>query len=152
MPFGRFASAALVAALLALPAHAGDCRPVHGFYSSMPAPEGCASPVGFCTAGDLIGGLQGTYAFVMSTLTPAEPPGVVFYTGTSVVHLRSGDVYATDAGAIDLGGTTGRQSALLTITGGTGAEAGATGYLQLLGELGVTGAVQGEYWGLVCTP
>jgi hypothetical protein len=132
---------------------------VYGFYRSHPvAPPECTSPVGFCTAGELIGGIQGTYAFTMTSVAPSQEPttpGVIFYSGHSVVSPKGGAgdaVLATDNGAIDLGAT-GRQAALLTITGGTGAYGGATGYLLLRGTLDpLTSEVSGDYVGEICSP
>lgn len=156
-----FPSLVLAFAALATPfvARAGEgCKPVHGFYtSSIQTP--CAGAL--CTAGELIGGIQGTYAFVATGLLP--PPalttdgapalaGALFYVGESVVVLKqSGDhVFASDAGVIDVGGT-GKQAALLVVTGGTGARSGATGFLQLRGSL-EAGEVAGDYFGEICTP
>lgn len=143
---------------LASPARAGDCKPVYGFYSSQAFfPPQC--PADFCTAGDLVGGIQATYGFVATRFVPAAPldpadpalAAVVFYVGESDVATKRGDhVYATDAGVIDQGAT-GKQAALLVITGGTGAYEGATGYLQLRGTLGPDGRVTGDYLGELCT-
>lgn len=146
-----------VLALAPAGARAGSCKPVNGFYSSMPAPEGCASPVGFCTAGELIGGLQGSYRFTMASAVPGDPgtPGATLYTGQSVVSLKhGGTVIAVDNGAVDLNpfGTQ-RMVALLTIVGGEGGAQGASGWLQLRGALDLsTGAVIGDYTGEICTP
>ncbi len=151
----------VLAALSALvpAARAADCKPVYGFYSS---------ELGFCgglpcTQGQLIGGIQADYAFAATGVIPpnalvapdrADPAleGAIFYVGKSDVALKSsGDhVFASDSGVIDVGGT-GKQAALLVITGGSGAHAGATGYLQLRGT--VQGShVTGDYRGEVCTP
>jgi hypothetical protein len=49
-----------------------QCKPVVGSFEAhlaMPA-EGCQSPVGLCTAGRVWGGIQGTYAFTMTTALP----------------------------------------------------------------------------------
>lgn len=59
-------------------------------------------------------------------------------------------VFASDAGVIDVGGT-GRQAALLVVTGGNGSHAGATGFLQLRGSV-EGGQVTGDYVGEICTP
>lgn len=149
-------SALALAVLAAAPAaRAGECRPVHGFYTSQ-VQEPCAGAL--CTAGELIGGIQATYAFIATAVLPAgalaagDPAlaGALFYVGQSDVALKSGDhVHASDAGVIDPGAT-GKQAALLVITGGTGAYAGATGFLQLRGTLGAQ--VEGDYVGEICTP
>jgi hypothetical protein len=133
---------------------------VHGFYTSHPLPAAeCPTAPLLCTAGELVGGLQGTYAFTMTGIVPADasPPGagVTFYVGESAVALkRGGTVAAADHGTIDLRpGGTGRQAALLLLGGGTGALEGASGYLQLLGVLDLaSGTVEGEFSGELCTP
>lgn len=148
----------LVAALApASPARAGGgCRPVYGFYTSQQQQQ-CAGL--FCTAGHLIGGIQADYAFVQTGALPATAIGgdvasALFYVGRSDVVLRSGDhVYASDSGVLDLPPAgTGKQAALLVIDGGTGAYAGATGFLQLRGTLEAGGVVTGDYSGQICTP
>ncbi len=144
---------ALTALLASAPVRAGECKPVYGFYTSNPIP--CAAPL--CTAGDLIGGIQASYEFTATALVPANDPtmpGVSFYLGRSVVAPLRGDalVFASDSGVVDLG-VTGKQAALLTITGGTGAYEGARGYLLLRGTLDLAaGVVSGDYSGEICTP
>ena len=152
------ARAALVLALAAVStsARAGECKPVHGFYTSTPVPANdCASVVGLCTAGELIGGIQGTYRFTATGFVPSGDPQVTFYTGESVVSPKlGGTVTARDYGTIQLPApnVTGRQAALLIITGGVDRWAGASGYLQLVGSLDAEFHVQGEYFGQICTP
>ncbi|HET8542700.1 MAG TPA: hypothetical protein VFL83_22690 [Anaeromyxobacter sp.] len=150
----------LAAALAPAPARAGDCKPVHGSYTSQAFfPPEC--PTSFCTAGEVIGGLQGAYTFTQTQVLPAAvlAPGdgalenALFYVGASDVTLRSGDhVYASDSGVIDVPPGTGKQAALLVISGGTGGHAGATGFLQLRGTLGPGGRVTGDFTGQICTP
>jgi len=157
----RTTTAALVALATLAPApsaRAGDgCKPVYGFYTSQIQPT-CAGAL--CTAGELIGGIQADYAFVATGLLPANAlaaapdPALVaaiFYVGASDVALKHGGehVFASDAGVIDQ--ATGKQAALLVITGGTGAYEGATGFLQLRGTL-AGGQVTGDYSGEICTP
>ncbi len=156
----RFVRAAAVASILGVPATraAADaaCRPVLGHFTSTPAAD-CQSPVGFCTAGRLIGGIQGTYRFTMYALAPAgdpNPPGVMFYTGRSEIRLdRGGAVFAADAGAIDLDPAgSGKMSALLSILGGADGREGARGWLHLRGSLDLaSGGVTGEYVGEICS-
>ena len=144
-------------------ARAGDgCKPVYGFYSSQQ--QACDAP--FCTAGQLIGGIQGDYTFVQTAALPATAIGgdpvlanALFYVGESDVALKGGDhVRASDSGVIDLPPPlgTGKQAALLIVHGGTGAYAAATGFLQLRGTLefaeGGTIAVSGDFFGQICTP
>jgi hypothetical protein len=155
----RTTSAVLLLAVTLVPSapRAGDgCKPVYGFYSSQQQQD-CAGL--FCTAGHLIGGIQGDYAFVQTGALPAAAIGgdvasALFYVGKSDVALKSGDhVYASDSGVLDLPPSgTGKQAALLVIVGGTGAYAGATGFLQLRGTLEAGGVVSGDYLGQICTP
>lgn len=154
---------ALAALVPAAPARAGDCKPVHGFYTSQQ--QDCG-PGKFCTAGQLIGGIQGAYSFEQTAALPPLAIGgdpafanALFYVGESDVVLKSGDhVRASDSGVIDLPPpvATGKQAALLVVHGGTGAYAAATGFLQLRGTLALaadgTIAVTGDYSGQICTP
>lgn len=144
--------AAVVATLLlagAGVAHGDACRKVKGKFVSTPSWP-CSSPVFFCTAGTLTGGLRGTYAFTMNTSTPAgDPtvPGVMFYTGVSVITLDDGTVITgTDTGVVDLAEDgTRRMAALLTFT------AGASGHLVLRGKIDfATFTVSGRYAGEIC--
>jgi hypothetical protein len=153
----------LAALAPAAPAHAGDCKPVTGSYTSQQ--QDCG-PGRFCTAGQLIGGIQGGYTFQQTGALPPTALGgdavfanAIFYVGESDVVLKDGDhVRASDSGVIDLPPpvATGKQAALLIVHGGTGAYATATGFLQLRGTLAFaadgTIAVRGDYSGQICTP
>ena len=148
---------------LAVPsaAAAAVCKPVTGHFEAvlvLPGEGHCPSdPMAFCTAGRVWGGIQGTYEFVM---TAAEPsillggvPTVLFFTGKSVIVLKSGDqLFGTDTGSIDsLPGGQGGFASLITFTGGTGEALNATGQIRLRGELGA-GTTEGDYTGRLCTP
>lgn len=148
----------LLATLLFLLPHGAaqaqnTCFPVSGRFASqtVPPPE-CTSPVAFCTSGSLTGALHGDYELVVDQFIPPNEPTIVtvsFYTGFSTVSTRRGDLYLTDAGALDA--TTGNVSALLNVTDGTGYYAGATGYLHVYGAADLAvGAAQGRYQGEVC--
>lgn len=134
------------------------CKPVVGSFEAHVVTEGCTSPAGLCTAGRVWGGIQGTYAFTMTSATPnIEPTAatVMFFTGHSVVTLKSGDVVlGTDTGAIDLPPGQGGFASLITFhPGGTGATANATGQIRLRGEFDpVAGTTSGDYLGTLCTP
>lgn len=151
-------AAGLVAATTAA-AYAGPkCKPVVGSFEAHVVSDGCASPAGLCTAGRVWGGIQGNYAFTMTSAVPnGEPtaPTVLFFTGHSIVTLKSGDVVlGTDTGAIDLPPGQGGFASLITFhSGGTGATADATGQIRLRGEFDpVAGTTSGDYLGTVCTP
>jgi hypothetical protein len=144
-------------ALVATPLSAQQCKPVVGSFEAHVVTDGCTSLVGLCTAGRVWGGIQGTYAFVMTTiLQNGEPavPTIQFFTGHSQITLKSGDqVLGTDTGAIDLPPGNGGFASLITFHGGSGAMANATGQIRLRGEFDpVAGTTSGDYLGTLCTP
>ena len=124
------------------------CKPVVGhFEASIVPPPDCHSPI-LCTAGRVWGGLQGTYAFAMTSLQPSGAvPSISFFTGDSEVTLKNGEVvHGTDTGSIDLGPDGGFAS-LITFSGGT------TGQIRLRGQLNLMeGTTTGDYLGTICTP
>ena len=131
------------------------CKPVVGsFEATVQPPEGCAGPL--CTAGRVWGGIQGNYHFTMNKIIPngePEVPTIVFFTGHSIIDLKSGDqLFGTDTGTIDLPPGKGGFASLITFTGGTGAIANATGQIRLRGEFNAgEGTTSGDYLGEVCT-
>jgi hypothetical protein len=133
-----------------------QCKPVVGSFEAQVVTQGCTSPI-LCTAGRVWGGMQGTYAFTMTsaqaTAEVAEVPGILFFTGRSTVSLKSGDqVFGIDTGAIDQAGEGGFAS-LITFKGGTGAAGNATGQIRLRGEFDPQhGTTSGDYFGTLCTP
>jgi hypothetical protein len=135
-----------------------QCKPIVGSFEAHVVTEGCESAVGLCTAGRVWGGIQGTYAFTMTNATPnGEPtvPTVLFFTGHSVVTLKSGDVVlGTDTGSIDLPPGQGGFASLITFhPGGTGSTANATGQIRLRGDFDpIAGTTSGDYLGTICTP
>jgi hypothetical protein len=150
--------AALVGA--SVPAFADQqCKPVVGSFEAHVVVDGCTSPVGLCTAGRVWGGIQGTYEFTMTNVIPnGEPEPAVqtifFFTGHSVVTLKSGDVVlGTDTGAIDLQPGGGFASLITFHPGGTGSMTNATGQIRLRGEFDpIAGTTSGDYLGTICTP
>ena len=63
-----------------------------------------------------------------------------------------GDIYTKDAGALNLTpGGTGDDLSIVTITGGAGEYAGATGSLRAYGTFSGTGG-EFPYEGEICTP
>lgn len=92
---------------------------------------GCQSPVGFCTVGQLTGGIQGQLDFTVTSLTPVEPDGVLAFTAVSTISTSTGDIHCVDSGSFNTApGSDGEGVHLCVITGGTGEFAGASGYLQ----------------------
>jgi len=144
----------VLASCLATAAFADQtCKPVVGHFEAhvVPPPD-CTAP--FCTAGRVWGGIQGSYSFAMTSLQPSGAvPSIMFFTGQSVVAVKSGDVLnGTDTGSLDLGPEGGFAS-LITFTGGTGSMAGATGQIRLRGHLDqAEGTTSGDYFGTLCTP
>jgi hypothetical protein len=134
---------------------AQQCKPVVGSFEAAVQPaEGCAGPL--CTAGRVWGGIQGSYHFTMNKIVPngePEVPTIVFFTGHSIIDLKSGDqLFGTDTGTIDLPPGKGGFASLITFTGGTGAMANATGQIRLRGDFNaVEGSTSGDYLGEVCT-
>ena len=76
-------------------------------------------------------------------------PSIFFFTGKSVITLKSGDqLLGTDTGSLDVGPLGGFAS-LITFTGGTGDMTGATGQIRLRGEITET-TTSGDYVGILC--
>jgi len=132
------------------------CLPVFGtFDSEQVPPDQCASPVGFCTTGSLTGLLSGTYDFTMTQATPADAsvPGIMAYSGTSLIHTRGGQlITATDTGTIDLAPDRwGNFVSLITILDGTGLFEGVRGQLALRGKVDLaTGGASGNFKATLC--
>jgi hypothetical protein len=145
----------LIAAMV-VPVTAQQCRPLVGSFEAQVQPANTCAGV-LCTAGNVWGGVQGTYRFTMDKVIPngePEVPTISFFTGHSIITLKSGDqVFGTDTGTIDLPPGHGGFASLITFTGGTGAMANATGQIRLRGEFDpVAGITSGDYIGTVCTP
>ncbi len=127
------------------------CKPVHGRFHSEPRTP-CDSPVGFCTQGETIGGMQASFTFSMSSQSLTghpEIPTVITYTGVSDISLKSGgQVTAIDTGALDLNPFgDGHFGSLLTFVHP------ASGHIVLSGNLDLaTGKVTGDYTGELCLP
>lgn len=135
-------------------AHRDRCSYVWGLFSSVPATD-CTSPVGICTDGRLYGWLNGDYDFVMAQMVAPNDdsvPTVTFFTGSSLITTKHGMLVGTDTGALDLNPIgDGAFSTLLTITDGTDHYEGASGHLQIRGNLDfTTGAARGDYTGRIC--
>lgn len=141
------------------------CKPLFGHFESTvvtnfdpTVPGTCFSPVGFCTDGTIIGGLQGTFRltieeFIAGTFVPGTgQPQVQFFIGESVVTDKtSGDqLIGTDTGTLNL--LNGQIATLLTFDGGTGAFDGASGHIVITGAADfANGANIGDFRGEVCT-
>lgn len=133
---------------------AARCRNVRGHLVSQSSTTDCPSPIALCAEGHFYGGIIGDLKLVATTLTPTQDTpltGVFLYTADDVIKTREGDIYTKDAGALNLApGSTGDDMSIVTITGGTGEYAGATGRLRAYGTFsGTTGEF--NYEGEICT-
>ena len=129
------------------------CKPVHGRFQSQAQPPGsCSSPVGLCTHGQVIGGLQAEFDLTVNNLFPADPaniPTVVFFTGISAIHMKDGSVVTgVDAGALDTNPSgDGHFGSLITFVNG------ASGHIVLTANADLAaGVVSGDYTGEMCAP
>ncbi len=149
----------ITAALLLAPAGkaaaANQCKNVRGHVTSRTVTENCPSPIALCAAGQFYGAIRGELLLVATSLTPTQDTpvtGVYMYTGDDVIKTRTGDIYTKDAGALNLTpNSTGDDISIVTITGGTGKYAGATGTLRAYGTASEAGG-EFSYEGEICTP
>ena len=136
-------------------AAAAKCRNVRGHVTSRTVNENCTSPIGLCAAGQFYGAIRGELLLVATSLTPTQDTpatGVYMYTADDIIKTGEGDIYTKDAGALNLTpGSTGDDISIVTITGGTGAYAGASGRLRAYGTFSDEGG-EFSYEGELCTP
>lgn len=143
------------------------CVPVHAQLTATFVTEGCTSPVGFCTAGDLTSwtgytlgvanytaqGLGGGAVGEASVVTPAsaEPASTWTYAGTLVITTSYGELVLSDVGVFDTAG--GAFTEFDRVTSGTGLFSGATGtiFINGFGFEDGTG-FQSDLRGTVCVP
>lgn len=134
----------------------GACIPVAGTFTINPVPPAdCNSAVGICGKGSFSGALRGDYFSPFTSIVPtADTPttNVVLFTADTTLHARlstlSGDIMFKEGGAFHVAGE-GEFSELFSVTGGTGAFAGATGQIYGNGTA-VNGAGNGAYFGKIC--
>ncbi len=153
-----FAITVAAAAALTPPAGAASaakCKVVRGHVTSQTTTENCPSPINLCAAGQFYGAIRGELFLVGTSLTPTQDTpttGVYMFTGDDVIKTREGDIYTKDAGVLNLTpGSTGDDISIVTITGGTGKYAGATGSLRAYGTFSEAGG-EFSYEGEICTP
>ncbi|MGI8808033.1 MAG: hypothetical protein ACR2KK_09375 [Acidimicrobiales bacterium] len=151
------AAVSLVAAATALlnsPAGAGaTSKPLNGrVFAELSSGPSCASPVGLCAVGEMIGGIQGSIVLTVQSIMPSGTPGLTYVESTSVIHTKSGDLFLASSAVGNMTGTgDGEFVSLDRITGGTGKYAGASGYLQSR-EFVVGTSDTGEYEGKLVLP
>jgi hypothetical protein len=141
------------------------CKPLFGHFESQVVtnfdpsdPDACTSPIGFCTDGRVIGGLQGSFRLTVGSFIPVNALSgvdspVAFFVGESVITIKNtGDrLVGTDTGALNQ--ANGQIATLLTFTEGTGQLFGASGQIVISGTAdAVTGTNIGDFRGEVCTP
>lgn len=156
-----FLFAVLITAAAAFPTSVGNaaaasrCKNVRGHVTSRTVTENCSSPIGLCAAGEFYGAIRGELFLVATSLTPTQDTpvtGIYMFTGDNVVKTKEGEIYTKDAGALNLTpGGSGDDISIVTITGGTGKYAGASGTLRAYGTFSETGG-EFSYEGEVCTP
>ena len=132
------------------------CKPVKGhIISEQLTGPACTSLVDLCTSGRFIGGINGDFVFIATSLTPLNDPlvpGVVHYRGDITISTRHGDIFDKDAGAFNAApGSTGDVGSVSTITGGTGRYAGASGHIHIAGTFTSEEGGDSDYQGILCT-
>ncbi len=119
----------------------------------LPNGDECPSPLGLCTVGKFIGGIQGNFVFVAEALVPNPDilnPFVQFTTGVITLETKDGTLTLRDASSVSFE-PDGLFASLQTIAGGTGELAGASGRLRAYGVF-KGGCVDCDYRGEICTP
>lgn len=153
--FAALVTAAFLSAPAGRASAAARCKNVRGHVTSHTVTENCPSPIGLCAGGQFYGAIRGELFLVGTSLTPTQDTpatGVYMFTGDDVIKTKEGDIYTKDAGALNLTpGSTGDDISIVTITGGTGAYAGATGRLRASGTFSESGG-EFSYEGEICTP
>lgn len=97
-----------------------------------------------CTEGPLTGGLQGTLAFTMASMTPTETPDVVTYIGTNTITTEKGTLSGTDYGIWNL--STGEFVDYTTFSSGTGHFTGTTGSFTITGAFDPTSGTGSSHY------
>lgn len=133
---------------------AQDCsEPTGTFWSAVAPGPDCASPIGFCTEGVLSGDIEGSYSFVMTSMTPVpgdEALGHFTFTGDSTIVTEDGVMYGEDHGELWFSG----DFAFMTFVGVVGGDecyVGVHGELVATGNINlVTGLTEGTYESRLC--
>jgi hypothetical protein len=127
----------------------GDpCTPVNAPIVTTFFLEGCTSPFGLCTQGEIASGvLAGTTRFAVVGLEPGDSPELLLYTGELVITTPSGDVTIHDRGVLNA--VDGSFFEFDEIVEGTRAFTDATGLLFSEGTSTTTG-FDGTLSGQIC--
>jgi hypothetical protein len=161
---------ALAGAMLLLggnTAWAKDCKPVHGHFINQVLVlfdgTSCTSPIGFCVSGQATGVIKGPFLATATSRTPITDPDlfpelegtpagtIAFVTTDLVIHTKTGDLHLKEAAASNEDPNQGDLGDVVTIVGGTGKWAGASGRLRVYGNLSPT-ISDVTYDGDVCLP
>ena len=156
----RIALAALVLGAAVLPVAVDPASAVSGqvvgkFETDVVFGSDCqAASSSICAIGSTTGNLKGAFTFGVSHFTDTvdSPLTSVFsFLGDATVEMSDGTLTCKNAGAIQTNADLAFVS-LCVITGGTGAWAGTSGYLQVRGTFDFTGTAIGEYVGAITRP
>lgn len=137
-------------------AFAKDCQSVHGqFINQVLLPPGgaCLSQIA-CVSGNAKGVLKGDFLATITSFTPSidvATTSVFFVTANLVLHTKNGDLLLKEAAASNQNPDEGDLGDVVTVVGGTGQWAGATGRLRVWGNLSTT-VSDVTYEGDVCLP
>jgi hypothetical protein len=135
---------------------AKNCKPVHGqFINQVLIPPGttCLSPFS-CVSGEAKGVIKGDFLATITSFNPSIDTaltGVFFVTADLVIHTKNGDLSLKEAAASNQNPDEGDLGDVVTVVGGTGQWAGATGRLRVYGNLSPT-ISDVTYDGDVCVP
>ena len=103
--------------------------------------------------GRVVGDINGRYEFTMGPLGGADPDAtVLFGTGGTTISTKKGNLYWHESNAFDYANQDNLNNAILaSVTGGTGAWAGASGHVILWGFFHPdANAGELEYEGEIC--
>lgn len=158
----RMIGMCLGALLFAMPGYAraanDSCRSLSAGLEASLSFEGCDSPLGLCTTGQVRGArVNGVTRFVFVGIAlAAGMPGVeadstLSYNGRLLIDdARRGTLASSNVGLLD--NARGMFTEIVRVEGGTGDFAGLSGTLFLIGSVSVTGGFTGELRGELCGP
>jgi len=104
--------------------------------------------------GRMVGDISGRYELTIGLLGGSDPDAtVLFGTGSTTISTKKGDLFWHESNAYDYGNQDNYNNAILaSITGGTGAWAGASGHVIMWGFFhNPANAGELDYEGEICT-
>jgi len=108
----------------------GHVQPLHGHMRNI-MQIGCGSATGVCSIFEASGSINGSGIVSVDTFPDASKLG--FSAAHTVIHTDKGDLTCHEAALFDLAGADHAFVDLCVIDGGTGAYAGASGYIREAG-------------------